>query len=80
MVFIHTGPVAKQTLVPWLNQNEIQSLVGVSNESLPELGNTWGVQSLPWLILTDKNHVVVAEGFALNELNEKIRNAENKVN
>jgi len=77
MVFIHAGPVAKQTSVPWLNQNQIQPPVGISNESLPELGNTWGIRSLPWLILTDKNHVVVAEGFALNELNDKIKEIEN---
>jgi hypothetical protein len=33
---------------------------------------SWGIQSLTWLILTDKNHVVTAEGFAVNELDEKI--------
>ena len=37
----------------------------------------WGVKGLPWLILTDKNHVVTAEGFGLNELNKKIRETEN---
>jgi len=34
---------------------------------------TWGVRSLPWLILTDKRHVVTAEGFALGELEDKTR-------
>ncbi len=33
----------------------------------------WGVRSLPWLILTDKNHIVQAEGFNINELNDKIK-------
>jgi hypothetical protein len=33
----------------------------------------WGVKSLPWLILTDRNHIVNAEGFDLVELDEKIR-------
>ncbi|MHC4489383.1 MAG: hypothetical protein ACYS9C_12915 [Planctomycetota bacterium] len=33
---------------------------------------TWGIQALPWLILTDKQHVVTAEGFTLTELNEKL--------
>ena len=33
---------------------------------------TWGVRSLPWLILTDAKHVVRAEGFALTELDDKI--------
>jgi len=33
---------------------------------------TWGVCSLPWLILTDSDHTVCAEGFDLAELDEKI--------
>lgn len=33
----------------------------------------WGIKSLPWLILTDRKNVVKAEGFALNELNDRIK-------
>ncbi len=33
----------------------------------------WGVRSLPWLILTDKEHIVSAEGFALEEMGERIK-------
>ena len=33
---------------------------------------TWGVKALPWLILTDKQHTVRAEGFNINELDDKI--------
>ena len=32
----------------------------------------WGVRSLPWLILTDKENIVRAEGFSINELDERI--------
>jgi len=32
----------------------------------------WGVNSLPWLILTDKNHIVVAEGLVLDELDDTV--------
>ena len=37
--------------------------------------NRWatGVESLPWLILTDANHKVAAEGFALDELDAKLK-------
>jgi hypothetical protein len=38
---------------------------------------SWGIQALPWLILTDKEHIVVAEGFGLDELNQKIKEAQN---
>ena len=32
----------------------------------------WGVKSLPWLILADRNHQVIAEGFGLNELEDRL--------
>jgi protocatechuate 3,4-dioxygenase beta subunit len=32
---------------------------------------SWGVQSLPWLILTDTKHLVRAEGFPLNEIDAR---------
>jgi hypothetical protein len=28
----------------------------------------WGVKGLPWLILTDKTHVVVGEGVSVEEV------------
>ena len=33
---------------------------------------SWGAHALPWLILTDKKHIVQAEGFGISELDEKI--------
>ncbi len=38
-----------------------------------EAGATWGASSLPWLILTDKAHRVVAEGFTLDDLQAKLQ-------
>ena len=42
---------------------------------------SWGVRAQPWLILTDKEHVVRAEGFSVDELDDKIEIAmdENRV-
>ena len=33
----------------------------------------WGIETVPRLVLTDRNHVIVAEGFALEELEAKIK-------
>ena len=33
----------------------------------------WGVKSVPWLVLTDTEHVVTAEGFSINELDDVIQ-------
>jgi hypothetical protein len=38
---------------------------------------TWGIRSLPWLVLTDNRHVVTAEGFPVNELDDKLKGLEN---
>ncbi|MGE5296031.1 MAG: carboxypeptidase regulatory-like domain-containing protein [Solirubrobacterales bacterium] len=32
----------------------------------------WGIQSLPWLVLMDRDHVVRAEGFALADLQARL--------
>ncbi len=73
MVFIHAGKVEEKTFISWLKRNEIKPPAGVSNNGLPELEYSWGVKSLPWLILTDKNHIVKAEGFGVADMDEKIK-------
>ena len=35
----------------------------------------WGIETLPWLILTDKEHAVVAAGFGLDELDKRVEEA-----
>jgi len=39
----------------------------------------WCVKSLPWLILTDRQHTIIAEGFGLEEFDGKIKRSENNV-
>ncbi|MBN2588989.1 MAG: sigma-70 family RNA polymerase sigma factor [Sedimentisphaerales bacterium] len=73
MVFIHVGSIADEMFHSWLRENEILPPTGYSTVRLKGLGYGWGVQSVPWLILTDKNHIVTAEGFSITELDEKIK-------
>jgi hypothetical protein len=60
-----------------IKENGVTFPVGVIEGDSEKSRFNWGVKSLPWLILTDKNHIVQAEGFALDELNEKIKDFEN---
>jgi len=62
-------------MVNWLRKYKVTFPVGRIMTGPEGLSKTWGVQSLPWLILSDRQHIVTAEGFALNELNERIREA-----
>ena len=41
-------------------------------EKAEETKFAWGVKALPWLIITDKKHVVRAEGFGIDQVDAKI--------
>ena len=60
IVFIHADikPVLDNTLERWVSENKILPPMGASRFSLSVLGYKCGVKSIPWLILTDKNHIV----------------------
>jgi len=47
-------------------------LIGIVQADSEAIKYSWGVRSLPWLILTDRKGVVSAEGFGLNELATRI--------
>jgi len=50
----------------------IPSSTGMIQSDAKKTHFTWGVKSLPWLILTDRAHAVRAEGFALTELDREL--------
>jgi protocatechuate 3,4-dioxygenase beta subunit len=56
----------------WKNANPPPYPVGRLVKKSSEAKWVTGVESLPWLILTDKEHRVAAEGFALDELDAKL--------
>jgi hypothetical protein len=47
-------------------------LISIVQADAEAIKYSWGVRSLPWLILTDHRGVVRAEGFALDELATRI--------
>ena len=56
----------------WIKKNNIPFSVGMIQDDEEKTRFTWGVRSLPWLILTDKKHIVLEEGFNISELNSKV--------
>ena len=69
---IHVSNVDKDTLNKWFRNRSISFPVGMVLGDEEEIRFAWGVKSLPWTILTDKKHIIQAEGFGINELDEKI--------
>ncbi len=69
---VQTSKVDQNALDEWVKKNDILFSVGMIEDDEKKTRFTWNVQSLPWLVLTDEQHIVVAEGFGINELGDKI--------
>jgi hypothetical protein len=72
VVAVQATRMDQNTLNEWVKKNSVPFAVGMVEGDSEKTRFAWGVRSLPWLILTDTRHVVVAEGFVLSELNEKL--------
>ncbi len=77
IVVIQASKIGENELNEWLKTNNISFPVGMIKGDTEKIRFAWAVKSLPWLILTDRRQVVRAEGFMLNELSQKIKEAQN---
>ncbi|MHC4739079.1 MAG: TlpA family protein disulfide reductase [Planctomycetota bacterium] len=61
----------------WLKEHEINFPSGLlkGDDNIYRIRRAWGAKLLPWLILADEGHIVTAEGFGLDELEKKIKEA-----
>ncbi|MHC4395685.1 MAG: leucine-rich repeat domain-containing protein [Planctomycetota bacterium] len=76
VVAVQVSKVDKNTLSDWVKKYNIDFAVGIIEGDEEKTKLSWGVKSLPWLILTDKEHVVRAEGFGLGEVEAKVERVE----
>jgi hypothetical protein len=70
-VIIQVSRVDLQQYEDWVKANRIEVPIRVAEGDFESRKAAWGVKALPWLILTDKDRIVKAEGFAAGEL-EKV--------
>jgi hypothetical protein len=54
-----------------VKENHVPFRAGTVQSDNEQTRLAWGVKSLPWVILTDREHIVRAEGFGLQEIEEK---------
>jgi hypothetical protein len=73
VIVVQATKMDEDTLNDWCKKYDVSFPVGMIQADEEKARLTWSVQSLPWLILTDREHTVHAEGFAPNELTEKLR-------
>jgi len=75
VIAVQASNIDKNKLNEWVKKNNIPFPVGMIQGDTDKALFKWGVQSLPWLILTDGKHAVRAKGFGLTELDDKIEAA-----
>jgi fructose-1-phosphate kinase PfkB-like protein len=75
VIAIHSSNIDEKPLKEWVKKNNITIPVGMVRGDNEKVRLIWGVQSLPWLILTNNRHLVIDAGFGLNDLDDKIKAA-----
>ena len=69
---IQSSKVDDNKLNEWIKKYNIPFTPVIVQGDEEKTRFAWGIKSFPWLILTDRQHIVRAEGFAPTELDEKI--------
>ena len=73
VVALHASTSEQSEIDDWVKENDISLPVGMINGDWEKIRAEWGIEALPWMILTDKEQIVIAEGFSLSELYKKVK-------
>lgn len=63
MVCLQVTPIDEKELNTWKKENGIHLPIEIVPGDTDALKEQWGVRSLPWPILTDRDHTIIEEGF-----------------
>jgi hypothetical protein len=61
----------RESLDEWMKRSNVPFLAGVL-QRFEEKKEAWGIKAVPWLILADRDHIVRAEGFSLDEIDDML--------
>jgi hypothetical protein len=70
---VQASKIEQDALNEWLRENNVSFPVGMLEDDKEQTRFNWPVKSLPRLILTDNQHIVRADGFGIDDLEEKIK-------
>jgi hypothetical protein len=73
---VRAGEADASAVAEWVKEQGITLPISAITGDTRRTRFAWSVESLPWLILADRRHVIRAQGFALDELNKKIEEAD----
>jgi hypothetical protein len=72
VVAVQVAQVEAAGLSRWVQDNAVPFPIVTLTDGAAKTLSTWNVRSLPWLVLTDQNHIVKATGFPLHELSTQL--------
>jgi len=72
IIYFQASKVNENKLKEWVTINDISFHIIISETNEQQTQLSLAAKSLPWLILTDRRHIVTAEGFGIDELDDKI--------
>ena len=73
IIAVQASKVEQNTLDEYVKKYNIPFSVGMVQSNFEKASFSWGIRSLPWLILTDTKRVIRSAGFSIKELNEKLK-------
>lgn len=63
---VHSGTTKGSQIKDWLSKNGATLTTGTIQGDPYDTLFAWGARNLPWLVLTDEQHVITKAGFSLN--------------
>ncbi|MHC4647685.1 MAG: thioredoxin domain-containing protein [Planctomycetota bacterium] len=65
---VHSGTKQKNEVKEWLKKNALSLTLGMTEGDPYDTLLAWGAKGLPWLILTDEQHIITKAGFGPDDL------------
>ncbi len=65
---VHAGANQEKQVRQWLTKAGISLPVGTIEGDPYDTLFAWGAKSMPWLVLTNKEHIIIREGFSISDL------------
>jgi hypothetical protein len=72
VVVLQAAIIDDQAFAMWKKDAALPFPIGRFGADADQARLAWGASALPWLILTDRNHRVLAQGFPLEQLDSKL--------
>ena len=72
VLVLQSGDMAEEAFTAWKREAALPFPVARLKQQPEKARAAWGASALPWFILTDKSHRVIAEGFTLDHLDARL--------